>query len=486
MDLEKTTIESLKGLIRQAQDGEKYVLESDLAKLNLTESEETYIRRILKNNQIRIESEKRTKKNRPFRVKDFVYGEQKELGNRKNDIPVQAKIEYEEDQILDADYSKLDQFIEKELIPEYIQIKQRKIGDEEKESYPSIRLHHITKFKFSEEEIEHILNYLEEKGIRVAGTNQSLDSEFENYDYMRNYKKYILPKALSGAEIMEKFAIYEVTNDPVIREQLILGNMRLVPYIARRLAKKYGVNMQELEQSGYEGLIKAVDRYRCEYNTKFSSFAIPYIKGEMLVSLKDTFPYMSRNFLYAYLNAKRTVEKENKISIYDSPEYIDDIVDILIKENVIRPACREENIRRIRLLNSKNVDEEWAEVENLISLSSVENEVIGRETIEKLKEAMTILTERQQKVLTLHYGLDDGKKKTMEEIGKIYNLNRETVRQIEKTALRRLRYSSQYYPFFKNFSDLESLERDDFLDVVHIPGLKKVTVPEEEESPKKR
>lgn len=487
MDSEKITIESLsKGFIRQKLDGTQYVLESDLEKLNLTESEERYIRKILKKNQVRMESEKRTKKNRSSRVKDLAYGEQKKSGNRKNDIPVEAEIEYDEDQILDADYSKLDQFIEERLIPEYIQMKQRKTEKEEKEYYPSIQLKHIIKFKFSEDEIEHILNYLEEKGIRVAGTNQSLDSEFENYDYIKTYKTSILPESLSKEEIKEKFAIYEVTRDPVIREQLILGNMRLVPYLAGFLAKKFGANRSELEQSGYEGLIKAVDRYRCEYNTSFSSFAIPYIKGEMLISLKDTFPYMSRNFLYAYLNAKRTIEEENNISIYDSPEYIDEIVDLLIKENKISPTFREENIRRIRLLNSKDVDEEWIEVENLISLFSVEDEVIGKETIDTLKEAMKILTERQQKVLTLRFGLEDGEKRSLEQTAKIFHLNRETIRQIEKTAILRLRHSSHYYHSLKDYSDIELLGKDDFLDTIHIPDFKKVSVPDSEKPQKNK
>ena len=434
-------------LIKKDEKGKKYVLDHLIDCLELSPQEKALIRLTFSENGIEIieqQKEKITKKERSDKVKDFNYGsvESHELSSR--DKPVLAKIEYDGDELIFEDYEDLDNFILYDFIPNHVYMKVNKSRNSKAYDYdkpfPSIRLSDIVKLKLSEKEIDHVVNLLLKNNIRIGGTSQDMDSEFLNYDYIRTYATKRYEKVLTREEEKNKFLEYRRTHDPVLREELVIRNLRLVPYVAWKIALRHEMEVEEIESYGYEGLMYAVEEYDPLMKAKFSSYAIPCIEGY----IKHSIPLVkniSRNLYYAFQNARYIVEKEWGEKYDGNPEMLEEIIDLMISNGTINPKARNE----IRKMFTKELSYEELQKDDIDITTddledNLETDFFPEIVKEKLMEALNMLRDRERDIILWRFGFIDGKRYTLEETGKKFDLSRNRVQQIEEKALRRLRH----------------------------------------------
>ena len=457
MNLEKYVMENiLNPIIHSDKEGE-YILEEDYDKLTLSYNERKFIDDTMKKYNITLRKEMIIRKERPSTVKDYEYGKLEASGNIARDVPVKADIEYNEyDNLIFEDYDKLDEFLEKTFIPEHVTLK-KKVGSHDDKLYPFVQLGSIVKLRLSELENKHVLEYLKENGITVRGKDSSIDGEFENYDYYQTYKSSILPKAIIGKEQEELFNLFNLTKDPVIREQLIIGNMRLAAYVAYKMNASFGFDINELQSFAYEGLIEAVDRFNNSLGGRFSTYAYAYIKGYVLKGITELEGINRKYWTNGFLSAKRQVEETTGLSLVNNPELSEDIVNIMLKNNVITNEVAKDFPKLIQMVYCKETLDE--NEEELIDENSVpETIIINEELKEKITEVLYTLAPREKVVLELRYGLNGDEPKTLEEVGKEFGVNRERIRQIEAKALRKLRHPKRsreirpYENLYPNYS----------------------------------
>lgn len=430
--------ELVEKIVKKDEDGKMYVIKSDIDALKLFESQRLRLELLLKNANIKIRDYIIEKDRSPL-VRDYDYGVEAAYEKQHLDKPRFAKFTFSDSgELISADYKELDDFLES-FIPSNVVMKRKR--DETRGEitlYPSIQLNAITKLRLSELEQKHVMEYLENNGIMVCGYSESLESEFDNYDYYRTYRTQVLPRPLTEEEVEEKFNLLRLTKDPVIREQLILHNMRLVPYIAWKIADFYGLSMHELESYGYEGLIEAVDRFDVTLGYSFSTYAYTYIDGFIKSGCQLMLTNERNAFAASYIQVKKIVEDENATTLEESPELIDDVVDLLIARGDIGIRNRETVKNRINLLNATYL----TDVEDTLTIDESEIlSIIDFNTLkDRLANVLDTLTPKEEQVLKLRFGLLDGRPRTLEEVGKVFGVSRERIRNIEAKALRKLRH----------------------------------------------
>jgi RNA polymerase sigma factor (sigma-70 family) len=448
-EIEKLVLSKLENFIHDGANG-KYITEKDYDSLHLSTTEKNFVEYVLNKYKIKKQREETTKSDRSPLVRDFNYGEKKGTETRNRDVSTKSVIEYnpDSDDVSFENYDELDTFITEEFLPNHVVMKYRKKAeDPEKSMFPSIQLNEITKLRLSEAEVEHLMNLLNEMGIRVCGKDDSLDSEFENFDYYNTYRNFALPKSLSKSENDKLFSDFIATKDPAIREKIIIYNMRLVPYFVwnYNFLVDQNTDIDEIEGCAYEGLIEAVDKYNPAL-ASFSTFAMTCMKFKLLRELGPS-KGEATNWYNSFLKAKSIVEKENGVSINEDETLIDDVIDLMVKNGTLvepTPESRKMIYRRISLLLSETMDFADPDIDNTLPFTDIDAnsslQAEKSEMQERLCDALKTLTPREQKVLRFRFGLDDGKVYTLEETARIFGVRRERIRQIEAKALRKLRH----------------------------------------------
>lgn len=452
------------------ENGEKKISKVEIDELDLTKQEKQFIMYLIEKHKIKVVEEKITRNDRSPYVRDNNYGDIKGNELQKIDEPVMSKISYSEsNEQTFTDFTKLDEYLETRFIPSYVLLKQRKVETGEVEQFLSIRLHHIMALKLSEAELEHVMNYLKDKNIRVGGKGATLDGEFENYDYVTTYKESALPESVSSEVTLKKITMYKQNNDQKLREEIITDNMRLVPYVAYRYAISTGINQHELESYGYEGLILALEKFELNYGCKFSTYAVAYIRGYILRGITNILLNKTDDFYYDYINARNAVEKENGLTILEDPTLIDDVTELLVATGKIsnNEKSIEQARKKIIALSIGNMsfdDDEMfnEELSNDLLIDEIDyvNEIMKSITHEEINKVLKTLPPREEYILRLRFGLDGEEPKTLEEIGKMLNLSRERIRQIEAKGLRKLRhpyYSRKLRQYLDDFDGKKSL-----------------------------
>lgn len=435
------------------EKGVKKIFKEELEKLKLSPHERNFIMYIINKKKIKVTEEKITKIDRSPYVKDNNYGDIQAHDLQKIDEPVMSKIEYSpaNDRVFE-DYGELDEYLETRFIPTYVLLKQRKNANGEIEHFLSIRLHHIMALKLSEAELEHVMNYLKEKNIRVGGRGATLDGEFDNYDYVTTYKESALPVTVPKNVTLQKIELYKKNNDRKMREEIITDNMRLVPYVAYRYALSTNINQHELESYGYEGLILALENFDVSFGCAFSTYAISYIRGYVLRGIQEILQGKRDNFYNDYVNAKAAVENEYGVTLSEDPELVEEVIDLLVVTGKIKGHEGAKDYARMRIvslsmgnlsLNDEEVVEELLTSGYLVDTHDYAQEVsntISREILEKLLKTLTI---REENVLRAIYGFDDGRLKSYDEVGAMFGVTKERIRQIENKAIRKLRHPAR-------------------------------------------
>ena len=318
-----------------------------------------------------------------------------------------------------------------------------------------------------EEQMEKVLEYLDQNNVdvlRITDDDDVDDEEIiltdedevdvENIDLsvpegvsiedpVRMYLKEIGKVPLLSAEEEIELAQRMEEGDQEAKKRLAEANLRLVVSIAKRYVGR-GMLFLDLIQEGNLGLIKAVEKFDYRKGYKFSTYATWWIRQAITRAIADQartirIPVHMVETINKLIRVSRELEELGR---EPTPEVIADEMNM--------PVDRVREILKISQepvsLETPIGEEEDSHLGDFIQDDNVpvpSDAAAFTLLKEQLVEVLGTLTEREQKVLRLRFGLDDGRARTLEEVGKEFNVTRERIRQIEAKALRKLRHPSR-------------------------------------------
>ena len=324
--------------------------------------------------------------------------------------------------------------------------------------------------KLDEEQLELVIQIIEKAEIDVLRVQEdeaperelasiedenSEETDIENIDLtipdsvniedpVRMYLKEIGKVPLLTAEEEIELAKRMEEGDEEAKKRLAEANLRLVVSIAKRYVGR-GMLFLDLIQEGNLGLIKAVEKFDYRKGFKFSTYATWWIRQAITRAIAD-----QARTIRIPVHMVETINKLVRVSRHllqelgrePTPEEIAEKMDIPV-----------ERVREIIKISQEPVSLETPigeeEDSHLGDFIQDDNVPVPAEAAaftllkEQLDEVLGTLTEREQKVLRLRFGLKDGRARTLEEVGKEFNVTRERIRQIEAKALRKLRHPSR-------------------------------------------
>ena len=293
---------------------------------------------------------------------------------------------------------------------------------------------------FIEEEME----LDEEEEIDVEHLDLSVPEGVSLEDPVRMYLKEIGKIPLLGMEDEVELAKKMELGDPEARKRLAESNLRLVVSIAKRYVGR-GMQFLDLIQEGNLGLIKAVEKFDYTKGYKFSTYATWWIRQAITRAIAD----QARTIRIPV----HMVETINRL-VRTSRQLLQELGrEPTTEEIAARLDLPVERVSEIMKMSQEPVSLETPigveEDSHLGDFIQDDNVLVPQDAAaftllhEQLMEVLLTLTEREQKVLRLRFGLDDGRPRTLEEVGKQFNVTRERIRQIEAKALRKLRHPSR-------------------------------------------
>jgi RNA polymerase primary sigma factor len=285
---------------------------------------------------------------------------------------------------------------------------------------------------------------LEHETADVSTAAQESDDEFSTEDSVRMYLKEIGTIPLLTAEEETQLAERLETGDERAGKRLAEANLRLVVSIAKKYIGR-GMHLQDLIQEGNMGLLKAVEKFDFRKGYKFSTYATWWIRQSITRAIADqartiripvhmveTINRVNRTErqLLQELGREPSID-EIAAKLKMSPRRIEEIMKIAQDPVSMETPIGEEEDSHI---GDFIVDEKTQQPEEAAATSFLH---------EQLMDVMQTLTERERKVLILRYGLNGETPKTLEEVGKIFNVTRERIRQIEAKAIRKLHHPNR-------------------------------------------
>ena len=293
---------------------------------------------------------------------------------------------------------------------------------------------------FIEEEME----LDEEEEIDMEHLDLSVPEGVSLEDPVRMYLKEIGKIPLLGMEDEVELAKKMELGDPEARKRLAESNVRLVVSIAKRYVGR-GMQFLDLIQEGNLGLIKAVEKFDYTKGYKFSTYATWWIRQAITRAIAD----QARTIRIPV----HMVETINRL-VRTSRQLLQELGrEPTTEEIAARLDLPVERVSEIMKMSQEPVSLETPigeeEDSHLGDFIQDDNVLVPQDAAaftllhEQLMEVLLTLTEREQKVLRLRFGLDDGRPRTLEEVGKQFNVTRERIRQIEAKALRKLRHPSR-------------------------------------------
>ena len=290
---------------------------------------------------------------------------------------------------------------------------------------------------------ELLLDDLEED-VDVDKIDISVPDGVSIEDPVRMYLKEIGKVPLLSAEEEIEYAKRMELGDEEAKKRLAEANLRLVVSIAKRYVGR-GMLFLDLIQEGNLGLIKAVEKFDYRKGYKFSTYATWWIRQAITRAIADQartirIPVHMVETINKLVRVQRQLLQE--LGREPSPEEIAETMDIPV-----------ERVREIQKISQEPVsletpigEEEDSHLGDFIpddgapAPADAASHTMLRE---QLSDVLSTLTPREEKVLRLRFGLEDGRSRTLEEVGKEFNVTRERIRQIEAKALRKLRHPSR-------------------------------------------
>ena len=296
-----------------------------------------------------------------------------------------------------------------------------------------------------EDEVLELDNEIEsEEEIEVENIDLSVPDGVSIEDPVRMYLKEIGKVPLLTAEEEIELAKRMEAGDEEAKKRLAEANLRLVVSIAKRYVGR-GMQFLDLIQEGNLGLIKAVEKFDYRKGYKFSTYATWWIRQAITRAIAD-----QARTIRIPVHMVETINKLIRVSRQLLQELGREPTPEEIAEEMDMPV---ERVREILKISQEPVSLETPigeeEDSHLGDFIQDDNVPVPADAAaftllkEQLAEVLDTLTEREQKVLRLRFGLDDGRARTLEEVGKEFNVTRERIRQIEAKALRKLRHPSR-------------------------------------------
>ena len=317
---------------------------------------------------------------------------------------------------------------------------------------------HLADLDLDPDRIDRIYEYLESQNIDILG-NIEAEEEVEKEldltlpeginidDPVRMYLKEIGKVPLLTAEEEIELAQKMEEGGPegeAAKKKLAEANLRLVVSIAKRYVGR-GMLFLDLIQEGNLGLIKAVEKFDFHKGFKFSTYATWWIRQAITRGIADT-----AKTIRVPVHMVETINKTLRTSRMLLQELGREPTNEEIAKKMNMPVAKIDEILKTSRdpvsLDTPIGEEEDSQLGDFIedeSLLSPVDSASFSMLKEELEEAMASLTERERNVIKLRFGLDDGKTRTLEEVGKEFNVTRERIRQIEAKALRKLRHPSR-------------------------------------------
>lgn len=319
----------------------------------------------------------------------------------------------------------------------------------------------IGEIDFDPEQLEKLYDNLEQQGIEIVedmgdikiddiDLGNGKDSDFVADgavtvdDPVKVYLKEIGRVPLLSSEEEIDLAIRIANGDVQAKQRLSEANLRLVVSIAKRYLGR-GMQFLDLIQEGNLGLIKAVDKFDYTKGFKFSTYATWWIRQAITRAIAD-----QARTIRIPVHMVETINKVKKVQSQllhqnghePTPDEIADELDL--------PVDKVREIMRVAQepvsLETPIGEEEDSHLGDFIpddgapAPADAASHTMLRE---QLSDVLSTLTPREEKVLRLRFGLEDGRSRTLEEVGKEFNVTRERIRQIEAKALRKLRHPSR-------------------------------------------
>jgi len=299
--------------------------------------------------------------------------------------------------------------------------------------------------------IEIVEDYISEIDMNLTSETTDADLESALYaegisidDPVKVYLKEIGRVPLLSAEEEIELAQKMAEGDPNARKRLSEANLRLVVSIAKRYVGR-GMQFLDLIQEGNLGLIKAVEKFDHTKGFKFSTYATWWIRQAITRAIAD-----QARTIRIPVHMVETINKVKKVSSQLLHKNGHDPTSEEIAAELDMP---EEKVREIMRVAQEPVsletpigEEEDSHLGDFIpdDDAPAPSEVASHTLLkEQLNEVLSTLTPREEKVLKLRFGLEDGRSRTLEEVGKEFNVTRERIRQIEAKALRKLRHPTR-------------------------------------------
>jgi len=325
----------------------------------------------------------------------------------------------------------------------------------------------LEELDYDMEQIDKLYETLESNGIAVPGYIDStgfeeLESEVEQFesaeemekmlaqeglaidDPVRMYLKEIGKVPLLDADREMELAEKMAQGDEEAKNELVEANLRLVVSIAKRYVGK-GMFFLDLIQEGNLGLMKAVDKFDYQKGYKFSTYATWWIRQAITRAIAD-----QARTIRIPVHMVETIHKVSRYSRQLLQELGHEATAEEIGEKMGMSADKVREIMKIAQdpvsLETPIGEEEDSHLGDFIpdDDSPAPAEAASYTLLrEQLNEVLHTLTPREEHVLKLRFGLDDGRTRTLEEVGKEFNITRERIRQIEAKALRKLRHPSR-------------------------------------------
>ena len=308
--------------------------------------------------------------------------------------------------------------------------------------------HHVAVLSETEDDDEilddMILEDPEDADIDVEKIDLSVPDGVSIEDPVRMYLKEIGKVPLLTAEEEIELAKRMEAGDEKAKQKLAEANLRLVVSIAKRYVGR-GMLFLDLIQEGNLGLIKAVEKFDYRKGYKFSTYATWWIRQAITRAIADQartirIPVHMVETINKLIRVSRQLLQE--LGREPLPEEIAEVMDISV-----------ERVREILKISQEPVSLETPigeeEDSHLGDFIQDQNVPVPAEAAasnllrDQLNEVLDTLTEREQKVLRLRFGMDDGRARTLEEVGKEFQVTRERIRQIEAKALRKLKHPSR-------------------------------------------
>ncbi len=284
----------------------------------------------------------------------------------------------------------------------------------------------------------------EEDEIDVENIDLSVPDGISIEDPVRMYLKEIGKVPLLSADEEIELALRMEAGDEEAKKKLAEANLRLVVSIAKRYVGR-GMLFLDLIQEGNLGLIKAVEKFDYRKGFKFSTYATWWIRQAITRAIAD-----QARTIRIPVHMVETINKLIRVSRQLLQELGREPTPEEIAEEMNMPV---ERVREILKISQEPVSLETPigeeEDSHLGDFIPDDNIPVPADAAaftllkEQLLEVLSTLTDREQKVLRLRFGLDDGRARTLEEVGKEFNVTRERIRQIEAKALRKLRHPSR-------------------------------------------